>query len=281
MKKVIALLCLLLALRMGAIAHADGLPWIGSEKDAAAQALATGKPELLYLHADYCIWCHVMDETTFRDSRVRLLATQYVLCKLNGDREGKSYLKKFAVEKYPFQAVLDSSGALMAKAPDYMDADKYAHVLAVNLPAENIARLEAAQTSKPGDSETLALLAVLHAERGETEAAARSLAALSTLTPSPPSDLVTAANHAAGLDDIAHGNDAAAIPCLQKAAASSTDPREAVALRFLLSECWTRLHKKPEAITELETVRHFGAATKDEKKDAKKREDDLARSSAD
>lgn len=277
MKKVIALLCLLTAVRIGAIAHADGLPWIGSDKDAAAQAQSANKPELLYLHADYCVWCHVMDETTFQDSRVRLLASQYVLCKLNGDREGKSYLKKFAVEKYPFQAVLDSSGNLLAKAPDYMDADKYAHVLSENLPVATITRLDAARTTHPGDSETLALLAVLHAARNETEAAASALTVLSTAAPPPNAALMTAANHALGLDYSAHGDDTNAVPCLQKASQTATDPRETVALRFLLADCWTRLHKKPEAFAELEAIRHFGPATKDEKKGAKKREDDLAR----
>lgn len=280
MKKLIALLCLLLALRMVTIAQAEGLPWIGSDKDAAAQAQTLNKPEMLYLHADYCVWCHVMDETTFRDSRVRLLASQYVLCKLNGDREGKSYLKKFSVEKYPFQAVLDPSGNLIAKAPDYMDADKYAHVLAVNLPADAETRLEANQTRNPNDGETLALLAVLHAERNEAKGAARALAALSASVPSPSADLVTAANHALGLDYSTQGNDADAVPCLQKSSAAATDPREIIALRFLLAASWTRLGKKPEAIAELEIVRHFGPATKDEKNDAKKKEEDLSRSTS-
>ena len=46
---------------------------------------------------------------------------------------------------------------------------------------------------------------------------------------------------------------------------------------FLLTACWTRLHKKANALTELETIRPFRPATKDEKKDAQKRENDLAR----
>jgi hypothetical protein len=51
------------------------------------------------------------------------------------------------------------------------------------------------------------------------------------------------------------------------------------ALRFLLAACWTRPLKKASALAELETIRHFHTATKDEKKDAQKQEETLAASS--
>lgn len=273
MKKPFPLLCLLLTLSLGLAAHAEGLPWIGSDKEALAQARATGKPLLLYLHADYCIWCGVMDQTTFRDSRVRLLASQYVLCELNGDHEGKSYLQKFKVEKYPFHAVLGPSGVLLAQAPDYMDADKYVHVLATDLPADSLARLEADRAAHPADAQTLALLTILYAERNQIADAARVQAALAALSTPSPADLAAAANHALGLAYSARGEDAQALPCLQAAATAATDPRETVALRFLLAVAWTRRHKSAEAVAELEAIRHFRPATKDEKKDAQKQED--------
>ena len=272
------LACLLtsvLTFGQGSTAQAEGLPWIGSDKEATAQARATGRPLLLYLHADYCVWCGVMDRTTFRDSRVLLLASRYVLCSLDGDHEGKSYLQKFKVEKYPFHAVLDSSGVLLAKAPEYMDADKYARVLATDLPTGAVARLEANRTAHPGAAETLALLTVLHAERGEVEDAAQAKAALAALPAPPPADL-TAADHALGLAYSARGADAQAVPCLQAAVAAATDARETVVLRFLLAACWTRLHKKADALAELEAVRRFRPATGDEKKDAKRQEEALA-----
>lgn len=237
MRTTCALACLLLTPGLGFTAHAEGLPWLGSDKEATAQAHATGKPELLYLHADYCVWCHVMDETTFRDSRVRLLASQYVLCKLDGDREGKTYLQKFRVEKYPFHAVLDPSGALLAQAPDYMDADKYARVLATDLTADTLARLEADRAAHPGDAQTLALLTVLYAERNQIADASRAQAALAALPSPPPADLLAAANHAVGLADSTRGEDAHAIPCLQTAAGAAADTREIVSLQFLLAAC--------------------------------------------
>ena len=278
MRKPFLLLCLLMTLGLSLAAHAEGLPWIGSDKEALAQARATGRPLLLYLHADYCVWCGVMDRTTFRDSRVLLLASRYVLCKMDGDHEGKSYLQKFKVEKYPFHAVLDSSGTLLAKAPDYMDPDKYAHVLAADLPTDAVARLAADRTAHPGDAQTLALLAVIHAERDEVEDAAQAQAALSALPAPPPPDLATAASHALGLAYSARGEDAQAVPCLQAATAAATDARETIALHFLLATCWTRLHKKADALAELEAIRRFRPATGDEKKDAQKQEKALAAS---
>ena len=117
----------------------------------------------------------------------------------------------------------------------------------------------------PGDAQTLALLTVLYAERNQIEDASRAQAALSALL-SPPADLLAAANHALGLADSARGDDAPAVPCLQAAAGAAMDAREIVALRFLIAACWTRLHKKASALIELETIRHFRLATKDEKK---------------
>ena len=275
---IACLLTFVQALDLGFTAQAEGLAWIGSDKEASALARATGRPLLLYLHADYCVWCGIMDRTTFRDSRVLLLATRYVLCKMDGDHEGKSYLQKFKVERYPFHAVLDSSGVLLAKAPDYMDPDKYAHVLANDLPADALARLEADRTAHPGDAQTLALLAVIHAERNEVGDAAQAQAALSALPAPPPPDLATAVGHALGLAYSARGEDAQAVPCLQAAATTATDAREIVALRFLLAACWTRLHKKADALAELEAIRRFRPATGDEKKDAQKQEKALASS---
>ena len=275
--RTLLLVCFLLSLGVASTARAEGLPWIASDKEALAQAHATGKPLLLYLYADYCVWCRIMDQTTFQDSRVRLLASQYVLCKMNGDREGKSYLQKFQVEKYPFHAILDSSGALVTQAPDYMDADKYVRVLATNLPTNALAGLENDRTAHPGDAQILALLAVIYAERSETEEAARALTALSDTASPPPADL-TAAGHALGLAYSARGDNSQAISCLQTAASAATDAREIVSLRFLLASSWIRLHKKADAIAELETIRHFRAATKDEKQDAQKQEKDLSTS---
>ena len=273
MKQITALACLLLVLGAGVTARAEGLAWIGSEKDAAAQAQATGKPRLLYLHADYCIWCRVMEETTFRDSRVGLLATQFVLCKLNGEREGKPAIKQFGVEMYPFYAVLSASGDAVAKEAGFLDADKYAHFLAANLPPDALARLDAAPLGHPDDAQTLALRVLVHAERAETDAAARALGALSAGGTARAPALSAAANHALGLAYSAQGDDASAAPCLQAALGAATDPREIVALRFLLATTWERLHKRPEALAELEAVRDFRPATGDEKKSAKKQED--------
>lgn len=268
MKTITGLVCLLLTLGTLVTAHAQkGLPWVSSEKDAAAQARDTGKPRLLYLHADYCVWCRVMEDTTFQDSRVRLLADHYVLCKLNGEREGKPALKKFGVEMYPFDAILDASGEAVAKEAGFLDADKFARLLAANLPPEVL-------TAQPDDARTLALQVIVHAERDETDDAARALAALTATAPTPPA-LTAAANHALGLAYGARGDDAHAAPCLQAAVGAATDPREIVALHFLLAASWERLHKRAEALAELEAVRRFRPATGDEKKNAKTQQDRL------
>ena len=273
MKKTYALVCLLLAGAFTAPARAADLPWLHSEQEAMTQAQVTGKPLWLYLHADYCVWCRVLPQTTFGDSRVRLLAGAYVLCKLNGEKEGKPNIGKYHVQKYPYQAVLDDTGKLIAAAPDYMDADKYAHTFAADLPTAALARLEADHKAHSADAHLLALLAALYAERHQTEDAARLLVPLASASPAP-ADL-TGVYHALGLADTLSGDDRAAVPLLQKAITSADDPREIVALHFLLASAFQRLEKPAEALAELETIRHYGPATKDEKKDAQTQEDSL------
>ena len=252
-------------------AQAADLPWIKSESQAVSEARSSGKPLLIYLHADYCEWCKVMDRSTFPDSRVQLLAKQFVLCKLDGEHEGKPLIKKFDVKSYPFQAFTDADENVKATALEYHDADKYARVLAANVPDSAIAAMRQSLTTSPADTGITATLTTIDAERGDLASAKQDIVAL-TASSSPAPSLVTAANHAMALAYFVTSDDDHAAECLKAAAASAEDPREVVALHVLLSECYVRQHRIPDAHAELQLIRDSKASTKGEKRDAEKRQ---------
>jgi predicted Zn-dependent protease len=211
-----------------------------------------------------------MEQTTFQDSRVRLLATQFTPCRLNGEREGKPLIQKYQVAEYPFLAVIGSDGDLQAKSAGYANGDRCAAFLVANLPKGSVTRLKGILAAQPEDVDAQATLGVIYAERNLLAQAAQARAACAAEA-APPRDLA-AVDHALGLAYCAQGDDTQALPCLQAAVSEAGNPDEVVHLHFLLADAFSRLHQNGNARAELEAVRHLKGATRDEKKKAKTRE---------
>jgi len=247
------------------------ISWLNSIDMATTQARATGKPILLYLTADYCAYCKQMDKEAFVDSRAVLLSQLYIPCKMDGEHEGKPLIKKYDVKTYPYEAVVDDAGALLAPAPEYMDPDKYARTLATDLPDASLSQLKT-QT----DPTSMAVLAVIDAERGDTDAAEAIAAALNT--DGLPASV--ALNHAIGSAYVdAKAFDKALKP-LSTAAASLGDCHEAVGIHFHLADCYHSLTRPVDEASELAAIRQMHAASKDEKKLAEKRQRGLSSGAA-
>ena len=65
--------------RAGASAAGRELPWQEFGASAFAQAKQAGRLLLLDCVATWCHWCHVMDETTYRDPGVQALLRQHFI----------------------------------------------------------------------------------------------------------------------------------------------------------------------------------------------------------
>ena len=271
MKSIIVTVLVGIAL-CAALANAKGgdtapappsIQWTDSFADATAQAQSSGKPVLLYLTADYCVYCKQMDKEAFVDSRAVLLSDLYTPCRVDGEHAGKPLVKKYDVKMYPYEAVVDVGGNVLTPASEYMDPDKYVKTLATALPP---ARLELLKSST--DATSIAQLVVVDAARGDIDGAEAAFAAL-------PADGLTAiaaiaTNHALGcaLADAKLFDKAQ--PALSKAAAALGDCHEAVDVHFRLADCYQSLTRPADAIAELAAVRKMHAASKDEKKRAEK-----------
>jgi thioredoxin-related protein len=264
MKTILQVLAVICCMVTGAQAQPAGIPWMTSFTDAVGQAQASGKPILLCLRADYCEYCHQMDREAFVDSRCVLLSQEYIPCSMDGDTKGKDLLKKYKVQMYPFDAVLDATGAMMAPAPDYQTSDKFTAFLAQSLPAADVQRLA---QSQPADAPTLGKLVVIDATKGDLADAEAAMDTLQGLT-GAETDVTEAANHALGLAEWKAGQTDKAMPYLEAAIASLGDVHEAVDLHFALADCDIHAQNRVDAALQLQAVQNMHTASKDEKKRA-------------
>lgn len=260
----LAIYFLMLALLSASPVRADGIAWMTSYGDALTQAHATGKPVLLYVHADYCEYCKQMEREAFVDSRAVLLSTLYVPCRVDGERDGKPLIRKYDIREYPYEAVLDQSGNVLTPAPEYMNPDKYARTLASAVPGATLARL----TADAADPASEAALAVIDAETGNIPAAESAAAAL------PASAAPTekaAVDHALGVAYFDAKSYDKAAAALSTAAAALGDCHEAVQVDFRLADSYDRLNQPDKAAAVLTSIRQMQSATRDDRKEAEKR----------
>lgn len=68
-----------------------------------------GLPCLLFFTADWCTYCHQMEETAFRDSTVKSLAEGFVCIKVDADRH-PDLCQRFEVTGFPTVQFLASDG---------------------------------------------------------------------------------------------------------------------------------------------------------------------------
>lgn len=97
-------------------------PW---SAEAFARARREGKPILVNVGTQWCHWCHVMDEVTYADPRVRrLLAERYVAIRADAEERpelGERYFK----EGWPANVVLSPQGEQVLSRPGYWSPDRF------------------------------------------------------------------------------------------------------------------------------------------------------------
>ena len=105
------------------------LNWIAWNDDAFARAKAEHKFVLLDLHAVWCHWCHVMDDTTYRDPAVlKLLNGRYVTVGVDADSR-PDLANRYEDYGWPATIVFDASGKEIVKRRGYIAPAEMASLL--------------------------------------------------------------------------------------------------------------------------------------------------------
>lgn len=119
-------------------------PDVHWEKDwdaAFARARAENKPVLVSFYADWCVWCKVLDSTTYRDAKVAgVLAQDVVPLSVDIDRADRAVLDRFRIDGPPTIVLLDTSGREMGRIPGYMPPTGFFNTLEGILHPDGTAR---------------------------------------------------------------------------------------------------------------------------------------------
>ncbi len=123
-------LLLLLALAPGtAAAPAPPVAWQGWSDDVFARARREHKFVLLDLEAVWCHWCHVMDETTYRDPGVRaLLGSNYLAVRVDQDSR-PDLAGRYEDYGWPATVIYAADGTEIVKKQGYVEPDAMARLL--------------------------------------------------------------------------------------------------------------------------------------------------------
>jgi uncharacterized protein len=125
MKTLLIFLCL----RVVAPAAEPALNWMTWSDAVFAQAKQQNKFVLLDLEAVWCHWCHVMDQTTYRDAAtVALLNSKYLLVRVDQDSR-PDLSNRYEDYGWPATVVFNGDGQEIVKRRGYLPPPMMASML--------------------------------------------------------------------------------------------------------------------------------------------------------
>ncbi|UCH89570.1 MAG: thioredoxin family protein [Thermoplasmata archaeon] len=95
-----------------------------SYQNGMADAEYNDKPVIIDFYTDWCTYCKVMDETTYKDERVINKSKLFVCIKVDGDTN-KDLVEQYGVEAYPTTFFLMPDGAVISRLGGLVYADPF------------------------------------------------------------------------------------------------------------------------------------------------------------
>ncbi len=131
MKKALKTLYLFTFVLLFAKAQSINAPkWSHFDAEIFAKAKKENKLVLLHLRANWCHWCHVMEEKTYTDPKViAYLAKNYIACMEDHD-ERQDLTSLYSDYGWPATIIFDGDGNELLKEPGYINAEEFLATLA-------------------------------------------------------------------------------------------------------------------------------------------------------
>jgi thioredoxin-related protein len=118
--------------------------------EAEKAAVKQKKTVMIDFYTDWCVWCKVLDRSTYKNGAVGTYADEhFIAIKINAEKEGKDLAKKYEVRGYPTILFLSGDGKVLNAVVGYEDTDAF--MRSMNAAAEGgLNGLIAKTTSKTG-----------------------------------------------------------------------------------------------------------------------------------
>ena len=98
---------------------AEGLRWLRVPHNAASDARRLGRPILVYVGANNCHYCRVMDRETWQNNRIiRRVSDEWVPLKVVAE-EDEALVEKFHVSVYPTTLLFSPERKLISRLEGY------------------------------------------------------------------------------------------------------------------------------------------------------------------
>lgn len=147
----------------GTHAASSEIRWERNFETALKKAKAQNKPLMVDFWADWCGWCHRLDETTYVEPNVVRLSKEFVPVKVNteGGRHETLVALKYGVSDLPTIAFISPSGRLIQRLTGFQGPGQFPRVMAAaREAATQVLGWEAAIEKDPRNAEALVKLGV-------------------------------------------------------------------------------------------------------------------------
>lgn len=121
------------ALAVSVPAGAAAIRWARNFNEARQTSRKNRKPLLVEFYADWCGPCKMMQNTTFKDSKVVETSSKFVLVRVNTDKEPR-LAQQYGATSIPHAVILSPSGRVISQATGYKDAPAFRLFMLQGLP---------------------------------------------------------------------------------------------------------------------------------------------------
>ena len=166
------------------------IEWQTAIDATLADADKRARPILLDLYTDWCVWCKVLDESTYTDKAFIEFSKRFTCSRINAEVDTAT-AQRYRVGSYPTVLLLRADGTEIDRIVGYYRAPEFMALVEDYLAGRNtLASLAADEPSKSDDPEFVSKLADRYFEHGLYDDARSRYQKVAALDPENQSGLV-------------------------------------------------------------------------------------------